>query len=159
VINHQWYDRPYHLGPDGDVEAYYALVESLEAESKEGLAHWTMRNKEYVGALRADDGHLMMITLRHADEVIPASALEPPSGREPNPKELKMAEQLVAALADEFDATDFEDEYRARVLELIEAKTEGRSIEFPQPRKKEETDDLTASLEASLTATKERKRA
>lgn len=159
VINHQWYDRPYHLGPDGDVEAYYTLVEALEAEEKEGLARWTMRNKEYIGALRADQGHLMMITLRHAEEVIPASALEPPTGREPDEKELKMAEQLVEALADDFDATDFEDEYRGRVLELIEAKAEGKTLEFRQPEKKAESDDLTASLEASLKATKGRKRA
>lgn len=159
VINHQWYDRPYHLGPDGDVEAYYALVEALDAESKEGLARWTMRNKEYAGALRVDDGHLMMITLRHAEEVIPASALEPPTGREPEKQELKMAEQLVAALAGPFDPTDFEDEYRERVLELLEAKAEGKTVEFRQPEKRRAAGDLAASLEASIQAAKERKSA
>ena len=159
VITHAWYDRPYHLGPDGDDEAYYALVDALEAESKEGLARWSMRNKEYAGALRVEDGHLMMITLRHAGEVIPASALEPPAGRTPDPKELKMAEQLVAALEDEFDPTDFEDEYRHRVLELIEAKAEGKTIELRQPEKKRATDDLAASLEASIAAAGERKSA
>lgn len=159
VINHQWYDRPYHLGPDGDAESYYTLVDALEAEEKEGLVRWTMRNKEYIGALRATDGHLMLITLRHAEEVIPASALEPPSGREPEKKELKMAEQLVAALADDFDPEDFDDEYRGRLLELIEAKAEGKTVEFRQPEEKRETDDIAASLEASIKAAKERKSA
>lgn len=159
VIGHQWYDRPYHLGPDGDDEAYFALLDALEAESKEGLARWTMRNKEYVGALRAQDGHLMMITLRRADEVIPASALDPPSGREPARNELEMAEQLVAALEDDFDATDFEDDYRHRVLELIEAKAEGKTVEFREPEERRAAGDLAASLEASLRAAKERKSA
>lgn len=159
VITHAWYDRPYHLGPDGDAEAYYALVEALEAESKEGLARWTMRNKEYLGALRAVDGHLMIVTLRHAGEVIPASALEPPTGREPEKQELKMAEQLVDALADEFDPRDFEDEYRGRVLELIEAKAEGKTIAFREPAKKRAVGDLAASLEASIQAARERKSA
>jgi DNA end-binding protein Ku len=159
LINHQWYDRPYHLGPDEDVQAYYALVAALEAEEKEGLAHWTMRNKAYTGALRAEAGHLVLITLRSAEEVIPASALEPPKGREPDPKELKMAEQLVAALEDEFDPAAYRDEYRDRVLELVEAKVEGKTLTFRKPEDRREAEDLTASLEASLKATRERKSA
>lgn len=159
VIDHPWYDRPYHLGPDGDPDAYFALTEALESEDREGLARWTMRNREYVGALRAVDGHLMLITLRHAGEVIPASTLDPPAGRAPDPKELEMAEQLVGALSGEFDPTDYEDEYRGRVLELIEAKAEGRTIELKRPGKRRAAGDLAASLEASLRAAKERKSA
>lgn len=159
VITHAWYDRPYHLGPDDDAESYYALLDALAAEGKEGLARWTMRNKEYLGALRAEDGYLMMITLRHTEEVIPASALEPPKGRAPEKQELKMAEQLVEALADDFVPADYEDEYRHRVLELVEAKAEGKTIEFRQPEKKQATGDLAASLEASIAAAREKKSA
>lgn len=159
VIDHQWYDRPYYLGPDEDSEAYRALAAALEAEGKEGLARWTMRNKEYVGALRAEGGHLMLITLRRADEVILASALEPPRGREPDKRELAMAEQLVAALEDEWDPSAFRDEYRERVMELVTAKAEGQTLEFRQPAKRREAGDLAASLEASLKAAKERKSA
>jgi DNA end-binding protein Ku len=159
VISHQWYDRPYHLGPDEDREAYYALTEALEREEKEGLARWTMRNKEYVGALRAEDGHLVLITLRHAEEVIPAESLEPPRGREPDERELKMAEQLVSALEDEFDPEEYRDEYRDRVLELVAAKAEGKTLEFPEPRRRQAEGDLAQSLEASLAAARERKSA
>jgi DNA end-binding protein Ku len=159
TLTHQWYDRPYHLGPDGDPAPYYALLDALVAESKEGLARWTMRNREYSGALRVRDDHLMMITLRHAEEVIPASVLEAPSGREPEEQELAMAEQLVDALAGPFDPTDYEDEYRGRVLELIEAKAEGKTVEFRQPEKKRAAGNLAASLEASIQAAKERKSA
>lgn len=159
LITHAWYDRPYHLGPDGDVDAYYALTAALERQEKEGVARWTMRNREYVGALRVEEGHLMLITLRHAGEVIPASALEPPTGREPDEKELAMAEQLVAALEDEFDPTAYADEYRERVLELVEAKAEGRTIRFRQPARQRAAGDLEATLKASLDATRERKSA
>lgn len=159
AVSHPWYDRPYHLGPDGEVAAYYALTDALATEAREGLAHWTMRNREYIGALRSAEGHLMLVTLRHAAEVIPVTALEPPSGPEPEPKELKMAEQLVATLEGDFDPTDFEDEYRSRVLELIEAKAEGRTIELRRPEKRQVTGDLVASLEASLQAARERKSA
>lgn len=159
IINHQWYNRPYHLGPDGDDDAYFALTEALGKQGKEGVARWTMRNKEYVGALRVEDGHLMLITLRNAGEVIPASALEPPGGRKPEPRELKMAEQLVATMEDAFDPAAYSDEYRDRVLELVEAKAEGKTVQFRKPEKRRAAGDLAASLEASIAAAKERKSA
>jgi DNA end-binding protein Ku len=71
AITHQWYDRPYFLGPDGADENYFALAAALE-EGRQGVARWVMRNKEYVGALRAERWHLMLMTLRHAGEVVPA---------------------------------------------------------------------------------------
>ncbi|HSH46092.1 MAG TPA: hypothetical protein VK966_09560, partial [Longimicrobiales bacterium] len=92
-------------------------------------------------------------------EVIPASALEPPTGREPDDRELTMAEQLVAALEDEFDPAAFRDEYRERVLELVQAKAEGRTVKAPKPRRRREAADLEATLEASLKAAKEKKSA
>lgn len=159
AIDHAWYDRPYYLGPDEDPGTYFALVDALEAEGKEGVVRWTMRNKEYVGALRAEDGHLLLLTLRRPDEVILASALEPPRGREPDERELAMAEQLVAALEDEWDPAAYRDEYRERVLELVAAKAEGQTLEFREPAKRRAAGDLAATLEASLKAARERKSA
>ncbi len=54
-ISQQWYERFYYLGPDGDENAYFALADALEKRKREGIAHWVMRNKSYVGALRAQD--------------------------------------------------------------------------------------------------------
>lgn len=159
-ITHAWYDRPYYLGPDGEDTAYFALAEALRARGDEGVARWVMRNKEYVGALRAEGDYLMLITLRHAGEVVPASALEAPGGRDLNPREIKMAKQLVAAMEDELDFAAYRDEYRDRVLELVEAKAAGKVVKFPKaPRKAAEKsleDVLAKSLKA---ADKERKSA
>ncbi|HYO75592.1 MAG TPA: Ku protein, partial [Thermoanaerobaculia bacterium] len=81
-IDHRWYERAYYLGPDGDEKAYFAAAAALERQEKEGVARWVMRDKEYVGALRAENGYLILITLRHAYEIIAADALKPPEGRE-----------------------------------------------------------------------------
>lgn len=160
-ITHQWYDRPYFLGPDEEDGAYFALARALRKRNVEGVAHWTMRNKEYVGALRAEGDYLMLITLRHAGEVVPASALPAPTGRELDDREVAMAKQLVKAMEDPFDISAFHDEYRERVVELMEAKAAGKVVKFPTaPRKQTET-SLADVLEASLQATgkEERKRA
>jgi DNA end-binding protein Ku len=150
VITHQWYDRPYFLGPDGDDDAYFTLAEALRKRHVEGVARWVMRKKEYVGALRVDGDHLMLMTLRHAGEVVPASALSAPGGRALDEREVKMATQLVAALEDELDMKEFRDEYRDRVLELVEAKAEGKVVRFPKAPKKQAEKSLAAMLERSV---------
>src|ERR1043166_349927 len=65
AIPPEYYDRPYYLGPDGDQAAYFALAEALKNKEREGVARWVMRKQPYVGALRADDDHLILFTLRH----------------------------------------------------------------------------------------------
>jgi DNA end-binding protein Ku len=157
VITHQWYDRPYFLGPDGDAESYFALAEALRKKGKEGVARWVMRKKEYVGALRAEGEHLVLMTLRHAGEVVPASALEAPRGRALDKREVNMATQLVAALEDDLDMTAYRDEYRDRVLELVEAKAEGKVLKFPKAKKKDTEASLEKMLAESLKATKKRR--
>jgi DNA end-binding protein Ku len=157
VITHQWYDRPYFLGPDDDDDAYFALVEALRRQKREGVARWVMRKKEYVGALRPEGDHLMLMTLRHAGEVVEASVLKPPGGRALDEREVKMAAQLVAALEDELDMTAFRDEYRDRVLELVEAKAEGKVVKFPAAPKKQTEKSLASMLEQSVKELKKRR--
>lgn len=151
-VDHQWYDRPYYLGPDDDAADYFALAAALEKSGKEGIARWVMRKKEYHGALRVRDGRLAMVTLRSPEEVVPASTLGTPGGREPDQRELRMAQQLVEALEGPFDPEAFRDEYRDRVLELVEAKAAGRKV----PRKKAEKRKTEGSLEAALSASLKR---
>lgn len=158
-IDHSWFDRPYVLGPDGRSELYAALVEALGGAERGGIARWVMRKKEYRGALFARSDHLMLVTLHAAEEIVDAAALEPPEGRDLQKNETKMAEQLVEALADDFDPTEYHDEYRNRVLELIQAKEAGEVVEFREPEREEPERDLTAALEASLESARERKSA
>ncbi|MBI5444443.1 MAG: Ku protein [Deltaproteobacteria bacterium] len=156
LIGYPWYDRPYYLGPDGNEAAYSALARALEAEGKEGVVRWTMRKKEYVGALRAEGGHLELITLHHASEIVDASTLPRPKGRAPEKQELQMAEQLVKALAGEFDVGAYRDEYREKVLELVEKKARGEALKLgPPKRRKAEAASLTDVLRASLERVKE----
>jgi DNA end-binding protein Ku len=158
AINHQWYDRPYYLGPDGDAEPYFALAQALAAEDKEGVARWVMRNREYTGALRVVGDHLLLITLRHAEEVVPASALEPPQGRALDARELKMAEQLVGALSGDFDPAEFRDEYRDRVLSFVGKKAKGETVRVKQFRPKRlPQKSLAEVLEASVSEVARRK--
>ncbi|MEP6743383.1 MAG: Ku protein [bacterium] len=158
-INQQWYERAYYLGPDGNVQAYFALAEALESRKREGIAHWVMRNKSYIGALRSQDGYLVLCTLRNAAEVISARELPKPAGRAPSAKELNMAKQLVGMLEGEFNAAEFEDEYRNRVMEFIERKAKGHAPKLRAVKTKRGTTSLDSVLAKSLASLKKEKRA
>jgi DNA end-binding protein Ku len=159
AISQQWYDRPYYLGPDGDVKAYFALAQALKNREREGIAHWVMRNKAYVGALRAQDDYLMLVTLRNADQVIDAGDLAQPSGRPPTQNELKMAKQLLGALEGEFNAADYKDEYRQRVMDFIARKAKGHAPKLRAVKSKRRTGSLDEALTRSLKKLKKEKRA
>jgi len=155
----EFYDRPYYLGPDGDQPAYFALAEALLNKEKEGVARWVMRKQPYVGALRAEDDHLVLFTLRNAEEVLSAKDLPHPAGRAPDRKELSMAKQLVELLKGEFDPKDYKDEYRARVMEFVEKKAKGHAPKLRLVKTKRKAAALDKILSKSIESLKKEKRA
>jgi DNA end-binding protein Ku len=159
AVSPQWYERPYYLAPDGDQKAYFALVEALKNSKREGIAHWVMRNKAYVGALRAEGDYLVLVTLRNAEEVISARDLPKPAGRAPTQKELNMAKQLVELLEGEFDPADYKDEYRKRVMEFIEKKAKGKAPRLHAVKSKRKAGSLDSVLEKSIQSLRKEKRA
>lgn len=157
-ISPEWYDRPYFLGPDGDEKEYFALVEALKKTNREGIARWVMRNKSYVGALRAESDYLVLFTLRNADEVISASSLPRPAGRAPTQKELSMAKQLVTLLEGEFNPADYKDEYRERVMEFIEKKAKGKAPKLKAVKTRRQAPSLDTMLSKSLASLKKKEK-
>jgi DNA end-binding protein Ku len=149
-ISQQWYDRPYYLAPDGDSGAYFALAEALRKKKRIGIARWVMRKNAYLGALCVEDGYLMLVTLRHAEEVVLADALPEPKGRALEKKELNMAKQLVELLDGEFNPADFKDEYRERVMTFIESKARGKKPTLRAVRTKRATTSLVSALSKSI---------
>jgi DNA end-binding protein Ku len=152
AIDHRWYARPYYLAPDkGHGDDYFALARALEQTECDGFARWTMRQREYAGALRVHDGYLALVTLRHAGEVVVASELQPPEGRAFDERERELAKKLVAAMTGPFEHGRFRDEYRDRLLELVEQKRKGKKITARKWKPKHvEDDSLAAALERSL---------
>lgn len=156
-IDDQWFDRPYYLGPDEDAAGYFALAQALEDKERVGIVRWVMRGKRYSGALSSLDGYLALTTLRRPDQILKFSGAEPAAGAKPMANELKLAEQLVASISADFEPELWQNEYRQRLLDLIEAKARGRKITPIRARKKAAPQSLAASLKASLAAAREKK--
>jgi DNA end-binding protein Ku len=158
-IDPVYYDHPYWLVPDkGAAKAYRLLVEAMRESGKVAVARVVLRNKEHLVALRPTGEALMMETMNFHDEVVPAEDLdELLAAAETNAsdREIGMAKQLIDSLTTAFEPQRYHDEYREKVLELIERKAQGEEIaiqpEAPAPAK---VPDLMAALEASLAAVK-----
>jgi DNA end-binding protein Ku len=158
-IDPVYYDHPYYLVPDkGAAKAYGLLLSAMQEAGKVAIARVVLRSKEQLVAIRPDrDGRLLMMeTMIFADEVVPPEDLDGlPDGSDlkASERELMMAQQLIESLAGEFEPERYHDEYREKVLELIEAKAQGEEIAVqPEAPKAERVPDLMAALEASLAA-------
>jgi DNA end-binding protein Ku len=155
-IDPVFYGKPYHLAPqDGAEKAYALLAKALEKSDRVGIGRVSLRQREQLVSVRTVDGVLRMQVMRFADELVKARSLnvDEPS-KKPGKREVDMAGMLVETLAGKWDPTQYKDEYRERVLKVVEAKEKGKEIELSEPEEAEEPDDLVAALEASLKAVK-----
>lgn len=160
-IDPVYYDHPYYLVPDkGAAKPYALLREAMQRSGRVAIARVVLRSKEQLVAIRPSGGVLLMETMIFHDEVVPTEALDDlPASDDATAtdREVKMAEQLIASLASDFEPAKYRDEYREKVLALVERKAEGHDIvvqpEAPAPAA---VPDLMAALEASLAAVKGR---
>jgi DNA end-binding protein Ku len=152
-----YYERPYYLVPDkGGAKAYALLRNAMRETNKVGIARMVLRTKQYLAAIRPKGNALVIETMLFADEIVPDDELDlPDEDVDVAPREEKMARQLIDSLTTEFEPDKYRDEYRERVLELIEQKAAGQEIVVEdageEPAK---VVDLMAALEASLAAVK-----
>ncbi|MCU1452209.1 MAG: Ku protein [Acidimicrobiales bacterium] len=160
-IDPVYYDASYYVAPDkATVKPYALLVQAMEDAGKVGIARFVMRSKQYLAALRAVDGKLVLSTMVYADEVNDADEipeLEPVASVEVSDREVQMAEQLIASLAADFDPSRHHDTHREKVIELIERKAAGEEglVATPVPVAEDKVVDLMAALEASVAAAKQ----
>lgn len=155
-----FYDSAYLVAPDkATLKPYALLAQAMEETGKVAIARFVMRSKQYLCAVRPQDGKLLLSTMVYADELNDATEiaeLDDLEGIEVSKKELEMARQLIASLSGDFDAAQFEDTYRNRVLDLIEKKAAGQTelVAPPVAMEEDKVVDLMAALEASVQSAK-----
>ena len=73
-IDPVYFDSPYIVAPDKTPKPYVLLARAMEEAGKVAIGRFVMRNKQYVAAIRAQDGKLLMSTMVFADEVVDPSS-------------------------------------------------------------------------------------
>ena len=161
-IDPPYFNKPYYVVPETVGRKPYALLrEVLRRSNRIAVARVVIRTRQYLAALIPEGDALVLDLLRYADELRPADALDlPPSDLEAvgiTDKELRLADQLVAALVEEWDPSQYSDTYRNDLLDLIKRKVEegGRTItEMPgkEPAPEGTVIDIMVLLKASVEA-------
>ena len=141
-----FFEAPYYLAPGKHGDKGYALLrETLIRTGRVGIANVVIRTRAHVAALYAVDNVLVLNTLRYAAELRDPAELKVPADLEQarvTPKELDMAERLVADMDIDWDPAAYHDAYRDDLMKLIEKKAAGklgkadrrRSARRPAPR-------------------------
>ena len=125
----QFYETPYYLAPGGRGEKVYALLrETLRSTGRIAVAEVVIRTTQHLAAVLPSARALMMVTLRYADEIRPASGLDlPAAGLKAagvTQKEVDLAKRLVDDMTEAFDPTQFKDTYHEDLMARIEEKIE-----------------------------------
>jgi DNA end-binding protein Ku len=148
-----YFEKTSYLGPDkGGEKAYRLLSDAMTASGRVALAKFVMRGKESLVLIRAAQGGLMLHTMYFADEVRSFAEIDKGESAKIRDGEMALAQQLIDGLSSaEFEPERYADEYRQRVLELVDSKVEGKEIiAAGPPVQRAQVIDLMEALKESL---------
>jgi DNA end-binding protein Ku len=157
-ISPVYYQTPYYLQPSKGGEKVYALLAAaLQSSGRVAVATFVMRGRQHLCTITPTAGSLMLITLRFADEILPAvkPAANSKSSK-PKDAEVAMARKLVDEMSAAWNPQAFHDTYREDLMRRIREKIKKNETHVlgsePKrtPRPKAEVIDLMDALKNSL---------
>lgn len=159
-IDPMLFEKSYYLEPEKTGAKPYALLrQALLDSDRMALATVAIRNRTSLAVLRvrpSEEGDVIVLQTMMWPDEIRAPEISIGDADDAKAAEIKMATMLVETLAGDFDPSEFEDEYRTAVEELVRAKVEGGEVtRTPASTKTSgEVVDLLAALQRSVAAAK-----
>lgn len=154
-IDDRYFDQPYYLLPDkGGEHAYAVFRDALRAAGRSGIGKVVLRDRQHLVAVETLGDHLMLTMLRFAGEMVEAPAMPDVDRVKVPARELKLASDLIAALAAEWKPEQYTDDYQQNLLDVIKGKLMGEPVVLEDDERpvRAEVVDLAERLKASLRA-------
>ncbi len=146
-----YYDASYFMVPEeAGKKAYYLLLQTMEKSGYSAIAKIAMHQREHTVVVRPHADGLLLHTMFYPEEVRELTEFQKDPNISVRPQEVALAEKLVEGLATDFDPSKYHDEYQGRLLQMIEAKREGQTVEGAPQRKLAPVIDLMQALQKSL---------
>ena len=144
-----YFESSYYLEPEkvGRV-AYKLLLEAMRKSERIAVAKLAMHQPEHAVLIRPRGPGLSLHTMFYENE-IRAQELNL-SDVALTSEHLQLAEQLMTSMLKPFDPLEFRDEYQAKLLEMLEAKRQGKPITVVPARAAAPVVDILAALQQSL---------
>ena len=148
-------ERNYFLGPEEiSLKPFELFRQALLRTGKVAIARAVLWKKEQLVALSPLNGGLVLTTLMYQDEVKPPPEIPATKPVVITDAEIDLALQLIKTLTMDFDLSKYKDRYRDVLMQLIQAKVEGKELPAVTKVEAKPTLDLMAALKASLEAAK-----
>ncbi|MGV6943424.1 non-homologous end joining protein Ku [Sphingobacterium kyonggiense] len=151
-IDSIYFDTPYYLEPQKSGEkAYQLLLKALQKSKTAGLGTFVMRNVENLAIIKASDQVLVLNKLRFDEEIRNPEELKIPSSAKISKAEMDMALQLIKMNSNEFDISQYKNEYSKELLKIINQKSKGKRATIRKINvENTKATDLLEKLKASL---------
>ena len=168
-IDLMFFEKPYYLVPQKNgIKGYFLLVEALKRTNKVAVAKVVIRNKMHLTCIMPKGDYLILEMMRFGHEVLQANEvdyLEDVDKPKFNPKEVKMAEELIDGMTSEWNPEEYKDTYYDDVMAIINTKAESgelKDVDWGELPKEEKGNtgtvvDLMPLLRKSLEAKKGKK--
>ena len=153
-IDVRYWDTPYYALPGKGAEhAYNLFAQALDKSGRAGIAKYVMRQREHLAALLPVNGCLVVSTMRFEEDLVEVPHT---SRAKVSAQELKLADQLISALAGEWSPGAYHDDYVPALMKVIKAKAAGKRMPAVsgKPTPPTKVVDLMARLKESLAAAK-----
>jgi DNA end-binding protein Ku len=155
AIDDRFFDQPYYLLPDkGGEHAYAVFHEALKETGRVGVGKVVLRDRQHLVAVESLEDHLVLTMMRFAEEVVAAPQMPEVDRVKVPPRELKLATDLIGALASEWEPEKYTDDYQRNLQEVIKGKMKGETVVLEDDERPmgAEVIDLAERLRASLQA-------
>ncbi|SRR6266566_775787 len=151
--------KSYYLEPEAvGVRPYVLLRTALERSGRVAVVKMALRQRESLATLRVREGVFVLETMLWPDEIRTPDFPFLDEDIGVRAQELKMAASLIDTMTGDFDPSEYRDEYREALEQLIETKISGQEAVRPPeaPGEAVPAEDLIAALRASVEAAKAR---
>jgi DNA end-binding protein Ku len=158
-----YFENTHYLGADKGAEKPYRLLADAMAKSgRVAIAELVSRGKEQLVLIRPYLKGLVLHTMYHADEV--RDFQQVPKGEKVNvsEKELELGIGLIDRLtSEEFNPESYKDEYRIRVLAMLDEKSKGKEVTIapPAPKRGGKVVNIMEALKRSMERVPAKKKA
>ncbi|HLY95016.1 MAG TPA: Ku protein [Gaiellaceae bacterium] len=156
-----FFDRTYYLAPanaEAQRRPYVLLLRAMQESGTAAVGKVVLWNKENLCLIRPQGDALALETLFFAEDVRSKEEIVDAVGAtEIKKPELALAGQVIQSLIGEWNAEDFENDYRNDVRAMLDAKLKGEEITRPEPVAETPVIDLMEALRRSVADVQEKR--
>ncbi len=149
-----YFEKPYYLEPaKGSKRSYALLIKALKKAKKVGIVSYVLRQRENLAIIKPLDDVLVLNQIRFEEDIRSTEELELPKKVDIDDEEIEMAVSLIEQYEKDFDISNYHDNYANDLLEIIEAKADGKKPTKTKKSKKKKatkSKDLMSQLKKSL---------